>query len=63
MEELLVSIPFDDYTILEALALRMGWKIRSRRDSIEKFIQSCPKSPLMTDDEIAAEVNAVRYGE
>ena len=43
MEELLVSIPFDDYTILEALALRMGWKIRSRRDSIirHEFMDLC----------------------
>ena len=63
MEELIVSVPFQDSKILELLAMRMGWKVRSRRNSIEKFINSCPTSPVMTDEEIAAEVNAVRYGE
>lgn len=63
MEELIVSVPLQDSQILELLALRMGWKVRSRRSSIENFINSCPKSPVMTDEEIAAEVNAVRYGE
>ena len=46
---------------MEALASRMGWQVRTRRSSVERFIQSCPKSPVMTDEEIAAEVNAIRY--
>ncbi len=63
MEELIVSVPLQDSKFLELLALRMGWKVRSRRASIENFINSCPESPVMTDEEISAEVNAVRYGE
>ncbi|MDD6016890.1 MAG: hypothetical protein PUC18_11565 [Prevotellaceae bacterium] len=47
---------------METLASRMGWQLRTRRSSVEKFIHSCPTSPVMTDEEIAAEVNAVRYG-
>ena len=31
------------------------------RASIEQFINSCPQAPVMADEEIAAEVNAVRY--
>lgn len=31
-------------------------------DLVLCFIASCPKEPLMTDEEIQAEVNAVRYG-
>ena len=30
-------------------------------DLVMSFIESCPKAPLMTDEEIQAEVNAVRY--
>lgn len=30
-------------------------------DLIMSFIESCPKESLMTDEEIQAEVNAVRY--
>lgn len=32
----------------------------SRMGLVERFIQSCPKIPLMTDEEIQAEINAVR---
>jgi hypothetical protein len=63
MEDLVLSVPVSDYGIIEALAARMGWSVRSRRTSIDRFIASCPTSPQMTDEEIAAEVNAVRYGE
>ena len=62
MEDLVVSIPAKDIDIIESLAIRLGWTVRLRRASIERFIKSCPSQPVMTDEEIAAEVNAVRYG-
>ena len=62
MEELVLSIPQQDYSFLEQLAARMGWTVRTRRDLIERFVASCPKEPVMSDEEIQAEVNAVRYG-
>ena len=62
MEEFVLSVPKNDTRFMETLASRMGWQLRTRRSSVEKFIQSCPTSPVMTDEEIAAEVNAVRYG-
>ena len=61
MEDFVLSVPVKDRGFMEALASRMGWQVRSRRSSVERFIQSCPQSPVMTDEEIAAEVNAVRY--
>ena len=63
MEAYVVSIPPRDFSLMEELFVRMGWKVRPRRASIEKFIKSCPQTSVMTDTEIAAEVNAVRYGE
>ncbi|MBO4504598.1 MAG: hypothetical protein J6X98_04815 [Bacteroidales bacterium] len=62
MEDIVLSIPSTDYSFFEALAARMGWLVRTRRSSVERFIESCPKNPEMTDEEIADEVNAVRYG-
>ncbi|MBQ8958814.1 MAG: hypothetical protein IJ057_10035 [Bacteroidales bacterium] len=62
MEDYVVSIPRSDFSLMEELFARMGWKVRPRRSSIEKFIKSCPQTSSMTDEEIAAEVNAVRYG-
>ena len=62
MEDYVVSIPTRDLSLMEELFARMGWKVRPRRKSIEDFVNSCPKDPVMTDEEITAEVNAVRYG-
>jgi len=63
MEDLVLSIPIQDAAFIETLAQRMGWTMRKRRTSVERFINSCPKSSQMTDEEIQAEINAVRYGE
>ena len=67
-----MTIPIQDAAFVETLAKRMGWTMRKRRTSVERFIRSaegrsqgensCPKTPQMTDEEIQAEVNAVRYG-
>ena len=72
MEDLVLTIPIQDAAFVETLAKRMGWTMRKRRTSVERFIRSaegrsqgensCPKTPQMTDEEIQAEVNAVRYG-
>ena len=62
MEDLVLSVPISDYEIIEALAARMGWSVRPRRTSIDRFIASCPPTPMMTDEEIASEVSAVLYG-
>ena len=61
MENLVLTIPTQDLGIMETLATRMGWTVRSKRSIVQKFVDSCPKVPMMTDEEIAAEVNAVRY--
>ena len=57
-----MSIPIQDRVLVETLAQRMGWTMRNRRTSVERFIDSCPKTPQMTDEEIQAEINAVRQG-
>ena len=62
MEDLVLSIPVKDAAFIETLASRMGWTMRRRRTSVERFVNSCPKSPQMTDEEIQAEINAYRKG-
>ena len=51
MEDLVLSIPIQDKALIETLAQRMGWTMRNRRTSVERFINSCPKTPQMTDEE------------
>ena len=60
MEDLVLTIPVQDAALVETLAQRMGWTMRRRRTSVERFINSCPKTPQMTDEEIQTEINAYR---
>ena len=60
MEDLVLSIPIQDRALIETLAQRMGWTMRRRRTSVERFIESCPKTPQMTDEEIQAEIREQR---
>ena len=61
MEDLVLTIPTQNLGTMKKQATRMGWTVRSKRSIVQKFVDSCPKAPMMTDEEIAAEVNAVRY--
>ena len=60
MEDLVLSIPIQDKALVETLAQRMGWTMRNRCTSVERFINSCPKTPQMTDEEIQAEIRKQR---
>ena len=40
MEDLVLSIPIQDKALVETLAQRLGWTIRNRRTSVERFIRS-----------------------
>ncbi len=62
LEDIVLSIPTQDAAFIETLTSRMGWTIRRRRTSVERFINSCQKSSKMTDEEIQAEINAYRQG-
>lgn len=62
LEDIVLSIPTQDAAFIETLASRMGWTMRRRRTSVERFINSCQKSSKMTDEEIQAEINAYRQG-
>ena len=63
MEDFVLSGPAQDCAFVELLAARMGWGMRKRPTSVERFVNSCPKTPQMTDEEIQAEINAVRKGQ
>ena len=61
MEDYVLTIPNADVKIMETLVARMGWKVRSKRKTIDEFISSCKKDVDMSDDDIQNEINAVRY--
>ena len=62
MTQVVLSIPNGEVPFVSSLAQKMGWSCQTRDNLVEKFIASCPKTTDITDEEIQAEVNAVRYG-
>ena len=62
MTQVVLSIPNGEVPFLSTLAQKMGWNYQTRDNLVEKFISSCPKTTDISDEEIQAEVNAVRYG-
>ena len=62
MEDVVLKMPTTDVALLTQFANRMGWTIESRRNPVARFIEACSKNKAaLTDEEIQAEVNAVRY--
>lgn len=62
MTQVILSIPNGEVPFVSSLAEKMGWNIQTRDNLVEKFIASCPSSIDISDEEIQAEINAVRYG-
>ena len=62
MEDIVLRMPSTDVALLSLFAERMGWTIDRRQNVVSRFIDACTKNDSpMSDEEIQAEVNAVRY--
>jgi hypothetical protein len=48
-------------TRFSELIRKFGWRARTKEQMLERFIATRPKEPLLSEEEIMAEVNAVRY--
>lgn len=48
-------------TRFSELIRKFGWRARTKEQMLERFIAARPKEPLLSEEEIMAEVNAVRY--
>lgn len=56
-----LSIPKSDVKFFKEFAKKMGWDIDIREDFLKDYIASRPKKVDLSDEEILAELNAVRY--
>ena len=62
MTQIVLTVPNGEVSFLSTLAEKMGWSFQTSENLIEKFIASCPTDVSISDEEIQAEVNAVRCG-
>ena len=56
-----LSIPKSDIKFFKELAKKMGWDIDIREDILKDYIASRPKRVNLSEEEILAELNAIRY--
>ena len=56
-----LSIPKSDIKFFTELAKKMGWDIDIREDFLKDYIASRPKRVNLSEEEILAELNAIRY--
>ena len=57
-----LNVPAADWSLFKELVRKFGWQSETREQLIERFCNSRPQGLTLSDEEIQAEVNAVRYG-
>jgi len=62
MTQVVISIPTNEVNFLSILADKLGWKMETKENLLQNFLDSAPNDANISDEEIQAEVNAVRYG-
>lgn len=61
MQNVYLNIPLTDVKFFKELAKKMGWTARTEEEFLEKYIDDRPSQVDLSDDDIMAELKAVRY--
>ena len=61
-KRIFVDIPQSDMVFFNLFANKMGWQINNRQRLWDEYIKNSPKNVALSEEEIAEEVRAVRYG-
>ena len=56
-----VNVPMVDWSLFRELIRKFGWQAETREQLLDRFIDSRPTTPDITEEEIMDEVRAVRY--
>ena len=63
MQGVYVNVPTVDWSLFRELIRKFGWKAESREQMLDRFINSRPSEPTLSEEEITNEVKAVRYAQ
>lgn len=61
MQSVFLSVPKADWKLLKELIRKFGWQVETQEQLLERFANSRPVVPPVSEDEIIEEVKAVRY--
>ncbi|MBR4534296.1 MAG: hypothetical protein IKO85_07155 [Bacteroidaceae bacterium] len=56
-----VNVPVVDWSLFRELIRKFGWQAETREQLLDRFVNSRPANPAISEDEIMDEVRAVRY--
>lgn len=56
-----VNVPVVDWSLFRELIRKFGWQVETREQMLDRFINSRPANPSLSEEEIMDEVKAVRY--
>ena len=56
-----VNVPVVDWSLFRELIRKFGWQVETREQMFDRFINSRPANPSLSEEEIMDEVKAVRY--
>jgi hypothetical protein len=56
-----LTIPSSDMKFFKEFVAKMGWQIAVKESFLKDYIASRPKHVPLSDEEIQAEVTAIRY--
>jgi len=60
MQGVFLDVPSADRNLLETLARKFGWRIRTREDKLQDFVKRRPKKPELTEEDIVNEIKMMR---
>ncbi|MDR2026682.1 MAG: hypothetical protein LBQ01_03880 [Prevotellaceae bacterium] len=60
-KEIYLNVPQTEVEFIMTLAKKMGWKIETKEDLLQKYIESRPENADLSDRDILSEIYAVRY--
>ena len=56
-----LNIPMADWSLFNELIKKFGWQAETKEKMLERFINTRPSVPAISEEDIMNEVKAVRY--
>lgn len=61
LEGFYLNVPRSDVKLFQELAKKMGWTVSKKDSILNMYMKSRPKNVDLSDEDILAELNEVRY--
>lgn len=56
-----LNVPMSDWSLFSELIKKFGWQAETKEKMLDRFINSRPSTPAISEEDIMNEVRAARY--